>query len=1092
MNSSRPSRFLRQCRLILSALWLTIAAPSFSQPVLDTMVFTVGTTVQDAVNPPQQWAFLLWQARLPELLTGRAYAIYQKSGDAGSASLYARKAVVTLADNPTVIKLLLERAASLGDDTNELANAVTAMFQSLMPPSAKLEDKIAIVLQGGKNSAQYLRNLVLLSRTHSAISLCLGFAHAQPIDPGQFTFEVRVFDPAKDEDLGVTGRVTVQAGAPVILPAPGRPFKLPDLSGHEVQGHLNAKLRWAVGPALKQLSLLNYGFNVYRLNQTFAEAHNYHLANNSPLTTDLLLGHAVNAPTQVKRLNRIPVLVSKSFDEITVVNVTPPTGDTNTFFYGDDNRPEDTGARYQPGDAFYYVVTARDILGRDGVVSPPSDLVTICDRMPPHAPKGLVVENHYTFDPVTKTSNQVLRATWNRNVNTPEETVVEYWLYRWSSPTEMTNAQTQPLLNRIAVIPHVDGPLTVSQVDQGLMNSPTMASAEGKTFWYSVRAKKPNCTDPYANLSPHSATAFGVLRDREGPAAPTGAISIRCCRPESTHTGTTTTTAPAPSASTANYQLTVTRTSADIERVEIFAFDPGQPSNVVACATGRTSVDCWQFPSNVNQLTLDYALPRARVSGGPVSFHCRVLTVDGEASEFGLAREVATPPSNQVSHVAFTAGRRCREVELKTNAPGLPPDCWIHYPLLPGDNSKAPIQICLELKPGAKEWRLYRRVDNGPMSLLKQGLADFANTPEVCIDDYDLPAVNPGSVCYYGKLFDQHGNGSPMAILGCTPLAGTKPKPLLAPLEPGGDSANPRVTARWFCSPHGVERFVVYIAEGFGNPPQTISSELSDQQGAKMFPMPVDGQWIPQFHGEYVTRTVGPGFGAGAQFTVILNGIKKNVEYAVRLQVLGRDGVTGPMSNVERLTWSESLPQSPTVPWPTHPLPPVLPALFFPKAVAVRLTVDPQYPVGIRIGEANVNQPSNQPPFLLQTHADPKTYLDKGFFGFELMPVALYRYQVPNLEFQSVSGDITQVSPLMERIAYQKANHPQLGPVALVHDPFIAIYSVGSLESQPTSIYLLDTQPVIERARYAYLLVRFGANREVLAVVPAGEVEISP
>jgi hypothetical protein len=208
------------------------------------------------------------------------------------------------------------------------------------------------------------------------------------------------------------------------------------------------------------------------------------------------------------------------------------------------------------------------------------------------------------------------------------------------------------------------------------------------------------------------------------------------------------------------------------------------------------------------------------------------------------------------------------------------------------------------------------------------------------------------------------------------------------------------------------------------------------------------------------------------------------------VQVLGKDGLPGKKSNFEKLTWSEKLPPSPEVPWPAHPLPPV--TMFFPKAAAVRLTGDPQYPVGIRIGEANVNQPSNQPPFLLKTHADPTTYLDKGFFGFDLFPVALYRYQVPNAEFQVVSGDVTQVSPLMEKIACQKTIDPQLGPVALVRDPFIAIYSPGSLVGLPTSIYLLDTQPVIERARYGYLLVRFGANKEVLAVAPAGEVEITP
>jgi hypothetical protein len=100
----------------------------------------------------------------------------------------------------------------------------------------------------------------------------------------------------------------------------------------------------------------------------------------------------------------------------------------------------------------------------------------------------------------------------------------------------------------------------------------------------------------------------------------------------------------------------------------------------------------------------------------------------------------------------------------------------------------------------------------------------------------------------------------------------------------------------------------------------------------------------------------------------------------------------------------------------------------------------------------------------------------------------MYRYQVPNATFPRVSGDVVQVSPLMERIAYEN-----FGGGIRIHDRFIALEAPPAAGGGlPVKIYLVDTQPVIAGARYAYLLVRLAANREIDQVIQTNEVEAKP
>jgi hypothetical protein len=86
-----------------------------------------------------------------------------------------------------------------------------------------------------------------------------------------------------------------------------------------------------------------------------------------------------------------------------------------------------------------------------------------------------------------------------------------------------------PVLRRIAgPIPHVPGQEWNSYLDDGV-GAPSMPADASKTFWYTVRSEDDSACG--GNLSPNSGPAFGVLRDRVGPAAPGGFIDLICRKP---------------------------------------------------------------------------------------------------------------------------------------------------------------------------------------------------------------------------------------------------------------------------------------------------------------------------------------------------------------------------------------------------------------------------------------------------------------------------------------------------------------------------------------------------------------------------------
>ena len=265
------------------------ASPALQAQVLDQTLFTAGTVTRNAAN--QHWAYLALQIDDPLKLRQRKIAVYSKAGQPGSPNAFVRKGVITVQTDPLILQTLISRAVNLGESAAELEFALNEIFGELVPdPSLALKGKLSAVIQGALADPQQYGSLVLLSRTHPAVALSLGLAWAEPIPAGDSTFELREFDVAKGMDTGVVGRVTVTAGAPVVLPAPSRPVDVPDLSA---KGHLNSRMRWGTPVALRRLSLLHFGFT-----------GSHHLLHRAGGGTDLQQPESVR--TQCPRRRRAP------------------------------------------------------------------------------------------------------------------------------------------------------------------------------------------------------------------------------------------------------------------------------------------------------------------------------------------------------------------------------------------------------------------------------------------------------------------------------------------------------------------------------------------------------------------------------------------------------------------------------------------------------------------------------------------------------------------------------------------------------------------------------------------------------------------
>ncbi len=80
-----------------------------------------------------------------------------------------------------------------------------------------------------------------------------------------------------------------------------------------------------------------------------------------------------------------------------------------------------------------------------------------------------------------------------------------------------------------------------------------------------------------------------------------------------------------------------------------------------------------------------------------------------------------------------------------------------------------------------------------------------------------------------------------------------------------------------------------------------------------------------------------------------------------------------------------------------------------------------------------------QGPPSVNGNFDPNSGLETNQYGDSIFPCAMYRTQVPNANFPVTSGDAIQVSPLMEKIAYEISSSAGSPTRTIIHDPFIGV-----------------------------------------------------
>jgi hypothetical protein len=463
-----------------------------------------------------------------------------------------------------------------------------------------------------------------------------------------------------------------------------------------------------------------------------------------------------------------------------------------------------------------------------------------------------------------------------------------------------------------------------------------------------------------------------------------------------------------------------------------------------------------------------------------------VGTKGGKTSNLAVFDSTNPPSTNQFLGVLFHSTLQTVRTE----------NCEGHTPVPPGTNKITGVEICANVTTGAKEYRLYRRVDSGPLTLIKQGKIEGS---PVCHTDLDLPSSS-GSICYYVQFLDEHGNASPLTQLGnCTPVGGVGklPKPLLAEIEPAGIQAAPRMILRWFCPPTGLDRFRVYVAQEYGTPPDQFGQELSPNIFAGDSPptsdeqFTLDGAKTNMTCKAYFTLPIGPAFGDGASFEVDVPNVITGAQYTVFVRAVDKAGNLSDPSNGEMFKWSVYKQVFPEVPWPARDLPEV--AGFNSNIVAMVMPPNSYKGLGVRIGEIpckGVTLTNGLLEICAPIPENPSRWLYTNKKAEPVIPLVLYRLQVTNGFFPSVSHDIIQVSPMIDRIAYRVETASLGEQYTRVYDPFIrGLPPSGS--RLKIGLVLLDTQPVVRGSRYRYLLVRFDPKtREPVQVIPTNEVDV--
>ena len=1182
-------------------LFLAATTAARAQTPLSNLVLAVGTTWHDVSN--NEWSYVLLDSPDGSVLTGRRFAVFGKVGNAGSANLFTQRGTLFRQTDAPAINNLLNQSVALGEDLNSLNDAFAKVINTNIVGllrkvpgilSQPLAQRVATAMQLAQTDPELGEVLVMLGNGHPGMNRCLGRAFAEQIN-SVTTYELRELDPPTGAAGDVVGRVTVVPGAPVVLPAPGKPFQAVT---NNPSDHLRVRLRWGSPPELRRLSPLQFGYSVWRIARTNAEAAGLDV--NAPSLAQL------NSNPNFLHANAAPVMPSVELDLGTGLGGAENPADRVTYFFADTGRT--TARVFGDGEQFYYFVTARDILGRDGLASF-GGLARACRRLPPAPPTNLRVENAV----LPSSTNQArLLVSWDQNLN-PTNVATHYWVYRWINPTAALTNDVAPTNGLIGVAPQVIGTNRNYFLDT---TTGALTNANLTNVWYTLRAVNQAGCDPL--LSQHTAPAWGVLRQREGPDATTGEVVGSCGTPVVMFQSLATNIINADT-QTWNFRLSCVRRDRGIAWVQFAITNP-----IPTISTQVDNIGPVYFAPDDDTAQLDYALPAGDLSTHTLQVGCIVGTIYDQVSAAAKCTFTAPVPPTQQREAVFYAGQLlttalsssdpllnvlnngngfCTTAYYVTPDPsgmvamqfsvasGTPllvqaltnntwsdiavvtPDSntvyWVSYPAclvgplpsfrgctvnLPAndagcdqhvaraaaDGPVAPLRVRFRLTKNTREYRVYRRAGDGPLTLFAQGAAlyDPANPTKLIETKDGAMPPTPTRLCYFVQMLDNQGNGSPLAFVGCKEVKpASLPRPVLGEPQPIGAVNNPQVMLNWFCPTSGIARFQFKISRVSSPTPSAASGfaslkttgYLSHNPKASYLGLVKHKSKLSTLREAHMTTPIGPNFGPGPQFTLNAS-VLPNVAYDICVAAVDDQGHIGPNSEIWRFTWTPPIVLA-TVPWPARPVPPTIADFddlgpndtqppISPRVAAVvfydtdGVAPNPRYPIGVRIGELGVPGPygaSTQPnrnayteyaDEYLQYNAgsinsgnegptDPNTgvfrALGNSRAGQPLLPIVVYRQQLTNALFPRVSRDIVQVTPMIERIPWTiDANYKVTIPDRL----FAGFYDAYKAPNLYYHFYVRDLQPVQLGAKYRYFVMRFNDQREIQEIISAGDVEL--
>jgi hypothetical protein len=333
--------------------------------------------------------------------------------------------------------------------------------------------------------------------------------------------------------------------------------------------------------------------------------------------------------------------------------------DLVTYFFADSNGRSPGSAQFPPGqtplgyltppfndgDQFYYFVTARDILGRDGVVSPGGPAIA-CRKNLPSAPTKLSVLNAVQFISLgggNSTNQQNLLVRWQQNTNV-SDLVTQYWVYRWPNPTMALTNDATPSNNLVGIVRQIAN----TNLNFLLDTNPTAPGTPGPSnYWFTVRAVSLSACGQLL-FSPNSTPVSGVLRQHAAPPATTGELIGSCGTPVAMFQQFDSLANPSGAdTNNWNYRVTVTRRDAGIAWAQLVI------SN--AATQVMQTYGPLYFPPDGNSLSVDFTEPVLANNSGFFAT-CMVGTYYGVVSQTAFCQTTNTPSPAQIFEAVFAAG----------------------------------------------------------------------------------------------------------------------------------------------------------------------------------------------------------------------------------------------------------------------------------------------------------------------------------------------------------------------------------------------------------------------------------------------------